>query len=83
MLTNMPWPVPSLVKRVPSLPVTIVRLATAVAEPGVLQGLSATYPARCYGRHPTLRRSGPPGFSKDRRLDTPRETVGVPLRTCW
>ena len=34
--------------------------ATAVTKPGILEGLSATRPACCYGRHPTLRQSGPP-----------------------
>jgi hypothetical protein len=28
--------------------------ATPMAKPGVVQGLGATRPARCYGRHLTL-----------------------------
>jgi hypothetical protein len=66
-----------------------------MANPGVLQRLGATRPARCYGRHPTLRRSGPQWFSKDRPLDTPRGAVGFSQpnpagapggqrkRSCW
>ena len=54
-------------------------LAT-VTESRTLARLSATRPARCYGRHPTLRRSrapAVPGCSKNRRLDTARGALGI------
>jgi hypothetical protein len=53
--------------------------ATSMAKPGVLQGFGATRAARCYGRHPTLRQSGPRVKPlKDSRLNTSRKAVGVP-----
>ena len=47
------------------------RRATAMTEPGVLDGLSATRSARRHGRHPTLPTPETPEFIQDRALSTP------------
>src|ERR1700733_9989345 len=51
-----------------------------MTKAGVLYRLSATRPARCYGRHPTLRRSRAPAFHgsfKNRRLAPSTRGVGI------